>query len=74
MGKLTEQYEEKFKYLPKIILDNVKQGAPISITRWSDIADKPVVLKYLIDGAFQDKEKYDYILSRRMLKKNLMEE
>ena len=69
-----EQYEEKFGCLPRIILDNIKQGVPISITRWSDIADKPAVLKYLIDVAFQDKEACNYILSRPMLKKNLIEE
>lgn len=33
-----------------------------------------LILKHLINVAFQDKEKYDYILSRPMLRKNLMEE
>lgn len=33
-----------------------------------------LILKHLINVAFQDKEKYDYILSRSMLSKKLIEE
>lgn len=66
--KTRSAFEECFPTVPDRIIDNLVEGALISVAPWKSI--NPVSLNYLIDVAFRDREKCDYVLSRRMRRAN----
>ena len=57
-------FEEYLPYVPDRIIDNLVEGALISVVPWKYI--NPSSLKYLIDVTFRDRAKCKYDLSRRM--------
>jgi len=65
------EYERRYPYVPDRIIDNlVKPDVKISVTPWSRIGDRPDLLEFLIDAAFNDRQGCKYDLSRPMRRRN----
>ena len=65
------EYRRRYPYMPARIIDNLlKPEALVSVTPWSVIAGEPSILKFLVDGAFRDRQSCDYDLSRPMRRHN----
>ena len=64
------EYERRYPYVPDRIIDNLlKQGAYVSVTTWSKICD-PNNLRFLINTAFEDRQRCVYDLRRPMRRRN----
>ena len=65
------EYERRYPYLPDRIIDNLLAiNAKISVTNWDRVFDKPNILEFLINAAYDDKEKCVYNTSRTMRRHN----
>ena len=64
------EYERRYPYMPDRIIDNLLNGtANISVVPWSKVLDEEI-LRFMIDKAYEDREKSQYDLSRPMRKRN----
>lgn len=63
-----KDFEEKFPYMPRRIIDNFVAHVPISVVNWDRINNNPDVFRILIDNAYKRKwtNQYDHsaLLSR----------
>ena len=65
------EYEQRYPRMPERIIDNLlKPGAKVSVTPWSKIERNAVVLQFLIDAAYNDRQSCEYDLSRPMRRSN----
>ena len=63
------EYERRYPYLPDRIIDNLlNDKAYISVVNWEDLDVGK--LRFMIDCAYNDKERCEYDLSRKMRRKN----
>lgn len=67
--KTRSEYERRYPSMPARIIDNLDAKVPISVVDWNTATD-PCKLELLINFAFEDREKCDYDLSRRMQRQN----
>ncbi len=62
-------YESRYPYMPKRIIDNLANGALISVINWTDVNSSK--LKYMIERAYEDRAICKYSFERDMMKRNL---
>ena len=63
------EYERRYPYMPDRIIDNLlKPEAKVSVVPWSRI--DAAKLKFLLDAAFQDRDRCQFDLSRPMRRAN----
>ena len=55
--------------MPKRIIDNLANGALISVINWTDVNSSK--LKYMIERAYEDRAICKYSFERDMMKRNL---
>lgn len=61
------EYERRYPYLSDRLIDNlVKKEAKISVTNWDRIKDRPDILNFLIESAYNDRNNAIYDTSRPM--------
>ena len=64
------EYERRYPYLPDRIIDNLlKKGTFVSVTTWTKFRD-PDNLRFLINTAYEDRQRCEYDLSRTMRRQN----
>ena len=64
------EYERRYPYVPARIIDNLlKNEAKVSVTPWYKVRD-PDNLRFLINTAFEDRQRCEYDLSRPMRRRN----
>ena len=64
------KYERRYPYVPDRIVDNLlKKEAKVSVTPWSKFRD-PDNLRFLINTAYEDRQRCEYDLSRPMRRQN----
>lgn len=64
------EYERRYPYVPDRIVDNLlKKEAMVSVTPWSKFRD-PKNLRFLINTAYEDRQRCVYDLSRPMRRRN----
>jgi len=70
--KSRAEYERRYPYLPDRIIDNLlKPEAKVSVVPWYKIEKKfGRVMGFLVDAAFQDRDKCEYDLSRPLKRSN----
>lgn len=65
-----EYYNKRYPFAPKRIIDNLVNGAPITIVPWGKVYNNPERLRLLIDAAHQSRGDAKYDLSRKMRRRN----
>lgn len=64
------EYERRYPYVPARIIDNLlKNEAKVSVTPWYKFRD-PDNLRFLINTAYEDRQRCEYDLSRPMRRRN----
>lgn len=64
------EYETSYPYMPARIIDSFMSGADISVVNWDTISSNPLVLKELVDIAFNRREEMSYDHSTPLRKNN----
>ena len=54
------EIEERYKYLPSRIIDNLEKNIPITIVDWHEVSNNPNKLMTLIDNAYNRKDNISY--------------
>ena len=62
-------YKQRYTYMPERIIDNLADGALISVINWNDVTSSK--LRYMIDKAHEDRPNCHYTFKRDMMKTNL---
>lgn len=65
-----EEYVERYPYMPERIIDNFVKDVPISVVDWNRIYQNPLILKKLVDNAFNRRKDISYDHSRPIRRNN----